>query len=332
MAILLSGVGGFIGFHVAKHLLARGETVVGVDNLNDYYTVSLKEARLERLMPEKGFTFRKLDIADRQALKNLFRDYKIDRIIHLAAQAGVRYSITNPDVYVSSNLLGHANMLEMARRHEVQHMVYASSSSVYGGNTKTPFSETDMTDDPVSFYGATKKSNELLSNSYARLYRVPLTGLRFFTVYGPWGRPDMAYWIFTEKLTGGQPLRIFNKGDMGRDFTYIDDIVDGVARAMDRSQVLTTDGVPHRVYNLGNDRPEELMTLVNELEAKLGVQGVKVFEEMQKGDVERTWADISRARKELGYEPKTSLGEGLRQFTDWYTNTWERSSQKTVSR
>ncbi|GGD17417.1 GDP-mannose 4,6-dehydratase [Aquisalinus flavus] len=332
MAILLSGAAGFIGSHVARCLLARGETVIGIDNLNSYYDVSLKQARLSQLMGDEKFTFHKIDIANRQALKTLFAKTHIDRIVHLAAQAGVRYSIENPDVYVSSNLQGHANMLELARRNQIRHMVYASSSSVYGGNTKTPFSEDDLTDDPVSFYGATKKSNELLSNSYAHLYRVPLTGLRFFTVYGPWGRPDMAYWIFTEKITSGQPLRIFNKGDMGRDFTYIDDIVDGVIRALDHSPVITTDGVPHRVYNLGNDSPEELMTMVSMIEEKLGTAAVKVFEEMQKGDVKRTWADISRARKELGYDPKITLEQGLSNFIDWYVGTWEQAGRKTVSR
>jgi len=331
MAILLSGAAGFIGSHVAHELLARGETVIGIDNLNGYYEVSLKQARLAQLMGHENFKFHKIDIADRQALKTLFAKTHIDRIVHLAAQAGVRYSIENPDVYVSSNLQGHANMLELARRNKIRHMVYASSSSVYGGNTKTPFSETDLTDDPVSFYGATKKSNELLSNSYAHLYRVPLTGLRFFTVYGPWGRPDMAYWIFTQKITSGQPLRIFNKGDMGRDFTYVDDIVDGVLRALDHSPVMDTDGVPHRVYNLGNDSPEELMTMVSLIEEKLGTSAVKVFEEMQKGDVQRTWADISRARKELGYDPKVTLSDGLSKFIDWYVGTWEQAGRKTVS-
>lgn len=331
MAILVSGVAGFIGYHVAEKLLAHGETVVGIDNLNAYYDVSLKEARLARLLPHENFSFTRLDIADRDALKALFAAHDIDRVIHLAAQAGVRYSIENPDAYVSSNLKGHANMLEMARRHCVRHMVYASSSSVYGGNTTIPFSEDHQTDDPVSFYGATKKSNELLSNSYARLYGLPLTGLRFFTVYGPWGRPDMAYWIFTEKISSGQPIRIFNKGDMGRDFTYVDDIVDGVLRALEKSPVLKKGNFPHRVYNLGNDQPEELMTLVSAIEAKLDISAVKVFEDMQKGDVERTWADISRARSELGYAPKVPLGEGLEKFLDWYVSTWEQACRKTVS-
>ena len=331
MAILVSGVAGFIGFHVAQALMARGQTVIGVDNLNDYYEVSLKQARLSRLTGNRQFTFARLDIADRAPLKALFASHRIDRIVHLAAQAGVRYSIENPDVYVASNLMGHANMLEMARRNDVRHMVYASSSSVYGGNTKTPFSEDDLTDDPVSFYGATKKSNELLSNSYARLYGTPLTGLRFFTVYGPWGRPDMAYWIFTEKMSGGQPIRIFNKGDMGRDFTYIDDIVDGVLRALDHSPALTATDVSHKVYNLGNDTPEQLMTLVDLIEAGLGVRAVKVFEEMQKGDVQYTWADISRARTDLGYAPKTPLATGIETFVNWYTGTWEQACRQTVS-
>lgn len=318
MTVLVTGAAGFIGFHVSKALLARGERVIGLDNLNDYYTPNLKQGRLAELAKEKRFAFHALDIADATALRAAVDGKGVNRIIHLAAQAGVRYSIENPSAYVSSNLIGHANMLELARHGDIRHMVYASSSSVYGGNTKTPFCETDMTDDPVSFYGATKKSNELLANSYARLYRTPLTGLRFFTVYGPWGRPDMAYWIFSDKILRGQPIRIFNHGKMGRDFTFISDIVAGVLAALDRSQVLTGGGVPHRVYNLGNDHPQALMELVELVEKFIGQSAEKIYEGMQKGDVERTWANIDRARDELGYVPRVSLSEGLEAFAQWY--------------
>ena len=318
MAILLTGVAGFIGFHTAAALLARGEDVIGIDNLNDYYDVRLKRGRLKELEDKQNFHFHQLDLGDIDGLKALARDKKIDRIIHLAAQAGVRYSIENPQAYVASILIGHSNILELARQLEVKHMVYASSSSVYGGNRKTPFSEADMTDDPVSFYGATKKSNELLSNSYARLYNIPLTGLRFFTVYGAWGRPDMAYWIFSEKITTGQSIRIFNNGRMGRDFTFVSDAVDGVLAALDKSAVLSGMPVPHRVYNIGNDHPEELMSLVQYVEQGMGQEADKVFEEMQKGDVVHTWADISRAKSELGYAPKVPLKEGIAEFANWY--------------
>ncbi|WP_031549797.1 NAD-dependent epimerase/dehydratase family protein [Parvularcula oceani] len=315
MRVLVTGTAGFIGSYVSSALLARGNEVLGVDNLNAYYDPALKEARLAALEGQPGFSFRKLDIAEDGALEAAAGAAGIDRIVHLAAQAGVRYSIENPSAYVRANLSGHARILEFARDHDIAHTVYASSSSVYGGNTKVPFSEDDVTDDPVSFYGATKKSDELLSNSYARLYGLPMTGLRFFTVYGPQGRPDMAYWIFSEKILKGEPIRLFNQGQMGRDFTYIDDIVAGVVAALDRPPSGTP---PHRVYNLGNDSPQELMEMVGLLERHLGREAEKRLEPMQAGDVERTWADISRARKELGYDPKTSLDEGLERFARWF--------------
>lgn len=317
MAVLVTGAAGFIGYHLTKALLARGDEVIGVDNMNSYYGLCLKAARLDQLNGLSGFTFVQGDIAE-GVLQNL--PVQPDRIVHLAAQAGVRYSIDNPAAYVHSNLVGHANILELARQIDCQKTLYASSSSIYGGNTKIPFDETDKTDDPVSLYGATKKSNELLSHSYSRLYRLPLTGLRFFTVYGPWGRPDMAYWLFTDKVLKGEPIRVFNQGKMGRDFTYIDDCVGGIIAALDSAPVPDGHGVPHRIYNLGNDSPEELMDMISLIEKHAGTEATKNFEPMQPGDVERTWANIDRARSELNYAPTTSLDEGLGQFVDWFKN------------
>ena len=314
MRILVTGAAGFIGAATSAALLDRGDEVVGVDNLNSYYPTALKRARLERLITRKGFSFHELDIADHAALTGAASG-AFDAIIHLAAQAGVRYSIENPFAYARSNLDGHLSLLELGRHKKVPHLVYASSSSVYGANTKTPFSETDRTDQPVSFYGATKKANEAMSSSYARLYSMPLTGLRFFTVYGPWGRPDMAYLIFTEKMLKGEPIEIFNEGRMGRDFTFVDDIVAGVLAAA--AHPPGADDAFHRVFNLGNDRPEELMTMVALLEKELGIEAKKVFKGMQKGDVERTWADITKARTLLGYDPKTSLADGIAQTIAW---------------
>lgn len=314
MRILVTGAAGFIGAATVAALLDRGDEVVGVDNLNSYYPAALKRARLERLAARKGFSFHELDIADYAALTGAAAG-GFDAIIHLAAQAGVRYSIENPFAYARSNLDGHLSLLELGRRKNVPHLVYASSSSVYGANTKTPFSEEDRTDQPVSFYGATKKADEAMSASYARLYSLPLTGLRFFTVYGPWGRPDMAYLIFTEKMLKGEPIEIFNQGRMGRDFTFIDDIVAGVLAATARPP--GAGDAFHRLFNLGNDRPEELMTLVALLEKELGIEARKVFTGMQKGDVERTWADISKARALLGYDPKISLAGGIATTIAW---------------
>ena len=312
--ILVTGAAGFIGAATATALLERGDEVVGIDNINDYYSTALKRARLSLLTPRKRFSFHQLDIADYAALAAAAAG-RFDAIIHLAAQAGVRYSIENPFAYARSNLDGHLSLLELGRRLGVPHLVYASSSSVYGANSKTPFAEDDRTDSPVSFYGATKKANEIMSASYARLYGLPLTGLRFFTVYGPWGRPDMAYLVFAEKMLKGEAIEIFNEGRMGRDFTYIDDIVKGVLAAAERPPA--AGDAFHRVFNLGNDRPEELMTLVALLEKELGVEAKKVFKGMQKGDVERTWADISKARRELGYDPKTSLANGIARTIAW---------------
>ncbi len=315
MSILVTGAAGFIGAYVSRALLARGEQVIGVDNLNDYYAPALKRARLDRFASDKGFSFREVDIADDAALCAAVKDEKIASIVHLAAQAGVRYSLENPFAYARSNLLGHLSVLELARSLSVGHLVYASSSSIYGANKSIPFKESDRTDDPVSLYGATKKADELMSASYARLYRISQTGLRFFTVYGPWGRPDMAYWIFTEKILKGEPIDVFNQGAMSRDFTYIDDIVDGVLSALDAPP--NAERGFHQVYNLGNDRPEKLMTLIELLENALGAKAEKNLMGMQDGDVERTWADISRARRELGYNPTVTLADGIERFIAW---------------
>ena len=320
--VLVTGAAGFIGYHVASALLARGETVYGIDALNDYYDPALKRGRLARLTDRARFTFRPGDIAEANALMP-FADAR--RIVHLAAQAGVRHSIDNPMAYVRSNLEGHARILEHARAVQATHTVYASSSSVYGGNTKVPFAEGDRTDDPVSFYGATKKANEALSRSYAHLYGLPLTGLRFFTVYGPWGRPDMAYFLFAEALRAGRPVRLFNEGRMARDFTYVDDIVAGVLAALDRPPSAEDGGgAPHRVFNLGNDEPQPLSALVEGIERHFGRTLDKTLAPMQPGDVERTWADIGLARSVLGYDPRTSLDEGLSRFARWFDEDWKR--------
>ncbi len=315
MSILITGAAGFIGSYVAHALLARGERVIGIDNLNNYYPVALKEARLERLKAKSAFTFHQIDIADFESLKDTVHNADVTAIVHLAAQAGVRYSIEAPFAYGHANLMGHLSVMELARTLRVNHLVYASSSSIYGANKEIPFSESHKTDAPQSLYGATKKADELMSASYASLYDLPQTGLRYFTVYGPWGRPDMAYWIFTEKMLKGEPIQIFNHGKMGRDFTFIDDIVSGTLAALDRPPG-KKEGF-HQVYNLGNDRPEKLMTLVEILEKELRITATKEMQGMQDGDVEQTWADITRARKELGYAPKVTLAEGLARFVEW---------------
>ena len=318
MTYLVTGAAGFIGFHTAKALLARGETVLGIDSVNDYYEVALKQARLAQLANEKNFTFAHVDIADHEALAAAISGHSITRIVHLAAQAGVRYSIDHPRAYVHSNVAGHLNILELARHiGRVEHMVYASSSSVYGGRTDTPFLETDRCDTPVSLYAATKKADELFSHTYSHLYGIPQTGLRFFTVYGPWGRPDMAYWTFTQKILAGKPLQLFNQGDMLRDFTYIDDIVDGILRIVTRGHVRPMD-VPHAVYNIGNNRPERLDHFVDVLEKVIGKKAVREYLPMQPGDVPATFADISAIHSDYGFEPTTDIGEGLSRFVGWY--------------
>ncbi len=315
--ILVTGAAGFIGMHVIERLLGSGYAVVGVDNLNDYYEVSLKEARLARLAENPRFSFYRLDIADVKVLMDVFAKEPPERVIHLAAQPGVRYSLEHPEAYVRSNLVGFAYVLEACRHYSVQHLLYASSSSVYGANKKSPFSESDFVDHPVSFYAATKKSNELMAYSYAHLYGFPCTGLRFFTVYGPWGRPDMAYFSFTRNILAGQPIRIFNHGNMKRDFTCIDDIVDGVLRVLDVPPVADTDGVRHAVMNIGNDHPVRLGDFVDTLESLLGIRAIREMCGMQPGDVVSTHADITALRA-LGYRPATSLKDGLAVFVDWY--------------
>ncbi len=316
MAILLTGAAGFIGMHVAEALLMRGESVIGVDNVNDYYDVALKEARLARLLGHEDFRLERLDIADEGALMPLAAG--VDRVIHLAAQAGVRYSLTNPGAYERANLAGHLNVLEFARSlgNGLTQLVYASSSSVYGGNTKLPFSVDDQVDNPVSLYAATKKADELMSHAYSHTYGLPQTGLRFFTVYGPWGRPDMSAYIFTSKILAGEPILVFNHGDMQRDFTYIDDIVAGVMAALDLPPV--ADGPLHRVYNLGNHRSEPLMRFIGLIEQALGQKAEIDFQPMQPGDVQATYADIDATQRDLGFQPSTTIDEGIPKFVAWY--------------
>ena len=315
MRVLLTGAAGFIGSHVTMRLLEDGHVVLGIDDLNDYYDPALKRARLARFRDDPGFSFERLDLAEHEAVLRLGRSFGPEVIVHLAAQAGVRHSLAAPFAYSRSNLTGHLAVLELAKAIAPRHLVYASSSSVYGANDRVPFSEDDRVDRQLSLYGATKKANETLASTYARLYRVPTTGLRFFTAYGPWGRPDMAYWIFTEKMLAGEEIQIFNHGRMARDFTYVDDIVSGVVLAA--AHPPGAEDAFHRVFNLGSASPEDLMTLVDVIETKLGVTAKKVFAEMQKGDVERTWADISLARSVLGYDPRTSLVEGIEKTLAW---------------
>ena len=316
MSILVTGAAGFIGFHVARMFLDRGERVVGIDNLNDYYDVSLKEARLARLREYHNFSFAKLDIADRDQIFDLVESHPDLRdVIHLAAQAGVRYSLQDPFCYIDANVMGTLVMLEAVRRvRGLRGMVYASSSSVYGANTKQPFSVGDPVEHPVSLYGATKRSCELIAESYTRLYGLPLTGLRFFTVYGPWGRPDMAAYLFTRAILAGEPIQVFNEGRMARDFTYIDDIVAGIGAAADRPAAIGE----HRIYNLGNHRPEQLLDFIGVLERLLGRTAIKRLLPMQLGDVPASYADIETARRDLGFEPRVTIETGLAAFVEWY--------------
>jgi UDP-glucuronate 4-epimerase len=320
MSILLTGAAGFIGFHVAKALLERGERVLGIDNLNEYYDVRLKEARLSELRQFPNFSFSKLDVADREGIFAIIARHKnLRSIIHLAAQAGVRYSLVNPYAYTDANVTGTLVMLEAARRIDnLTTITYASSSSVYGGNKKQPFSVEDRVDQPVSLYAATKRSCELIAHTYSHLYGLPATGLRFFTVYGPWGRPDMAAYLFTRAILAGEPIKVFNEGRMARDFTYIDDIVAGTLAAHDRPPAKRADGVPHRIYNLGNHRPEKLLDFIAVLERLLGRTAVKELLPLQPGDVPESFADIEASRHDLGFEPKTTIETGLARFVEWY--------------
>lgn len=318
MTIVVTGAAGFIGAHLCTALVQQGKEVVGIDNLNPYYTPDLKRARLAQLSDHRAFTFHELDICDIAQLDELgVRDIKT--VVHLAAQAGVRYSIDNPRAYIQSNLVGHAEVLEYCRQSEgLDHLIYASSSSVYGGNMKIPFSESDSVDRPVSLYAATKKADELMSHAYAHLYGIPQTGLRFFTVYGPWGRPDMAYWSFTEAILKGEPIRIFNKGDMRRDFTYIDDVVGGMLNIIEQGPKLVETGAPARVYNIGNNTPVPLMEMIEVLEQALGLQAQKEFVPMQMGDVKQTYADIDALQRDYGFAPATPIATGLPRFVEWY--------------
>ncbi|MEP6503883.1 MAG: NAD-dependent epimerase [Betaproteobacteria bacterium] len=336
MNVLVTGAAGFIGMHVVQRLAARGDVVVGIDNLNSYYEPALKEARLARLDGLPGFRFEKLDIVDKPALDALFGREKFDAVVHLAAQAGVRYSIDNPLAYGDSNLSGFLNVLESCRRHPVAHLVYASSSSVYGGNAKMPFSESDSVDHPVSLYAATKKANELMAHAYSHLYAIPTTGLRFFTVYGPWGRPDMAYFSFTRDMLDGTPIAVFNDGRMLRDFTYIDDIVDGVVAVLDKPATPDPDfdpmapgagsaRAPYRVFNIGNQDPVALGEFIATIERALGVEAIKQYKPMQPGDVVATHADVAALTAWTGVVPRTSLSVGIGQFVEWFKRYYGRT-------
>ncbi|RJX36303.1 MAG: NAD-dependent epimerase [Desulfurivibrio sp.] len=326
---LITGAAGFIGFFLAKRLLADGMEVVGLDNLNDYYDPALKKSRLAQLTPQRGFAFVHLDLADRRAVAELFSRHRFDAVVNLAAQAGVRYSLENPHSYVDSNVVGFVNILEGCRHHGVKHLVFASSSSVYGGNTRMPFSVHDNVDHPVSLYAATKKANELMAHTYSHLYGLPATGLRFFTVYGPWGRPDMAYFLFTKAILAGHPIKVFNFGKMKRDFTYIDDIVEGVQRVIHRIPTAdpswdrdnpdpATSYCPYRIYNIGNNQQEDLMRFIEVLEDCLGKKAEKEFLPMQNGDVPATYANVDDLVRDVGFKPTTTIEQGLRSFVEWY--------------
>jgi len=334
--ILVTGAAGFIGYFLSKRLLDMGCGVVGIDNLNDYYDVSLKLARLKLLEPFERFTFYKIDLADKPAIDRLFAGEKFDIVVNLAAQAGVRYSITNPEAYINSNIVGFFNILEACRHNPVEHLVFASSSSVYGTNKKVPYSTDDKVDNPVSLYAATKKSNELMAHAYSKLYKIPSTGLRFFTVYGPMGRPDMAYFSFTDKMVRGEKIQIFNYGDMKRDFTYIDDIVTGVVNVMGKVPDETEDGAPYKIYNIGNNKPEDLLCFVETLEKCLMREGVinkpaeKEFLPMQPGDVYQTYADVDDLVRDFNFKPDTDLGEGLSRFIKWYIDYYKLDKKEAM--
>jgi UDP-glucuronate 4-epimerase len=336
MKILVTGAAGFIGSFTAQRLLARGDEVVGLDNLSDYYDVNLKKARLARLEQRPGFRFVRLDLADRDGMEKLFHAERFDRVVHLAAQAGVRYSITHPHTYVESNVTGTLHVLEGCRHNGVQHLVYASTSSVYGANTTMPFSVSHNVDHPLSLYAATKKSNELMAHTYASLYGLPVTGLRFFTVYGPWGRPDMALFQFTKNILAGEPIDVFNYGNHKRDFTYVEDIVEGVVRALDHVATPDPDwdaaapdpscsNVPYRLYNIGNSRPVELMHYIEVLEQCLGRKAEKNLLPLQLGDVPDTWADVGALVDAVGYQPATTVEVGVSRFVDWYLDYYQVS-------
>ncbi|MGC2084925.1 MAG: NAD-dependent epimerase [Bradyrhizobium sp.] len=327
--VLVTGAGGFIGFHVTQRLLAEGRQVVGIDSINNYYDPKLKETRLAMLTSQPGFSFKKLDLADRAAMKALFAEHRFPAVVHLAAQAGVRYSLENPHAYVDANLEGFINVLEGCRHNDCKHLLFASSSSVYGANTKLPFSVKDNVDHPISLYAATKKANELMAHSYSHLYRLPTTGLRFFTVYGPWGRPDMAMFIFAKAILAGQPVKLFNHGRMRRDFTYVDDVVQAVVRLIGRPPQGNPDWngdlpdpgtskAPWMVYNIGNNHPEDLMHVISLLEKEFGRAAVKDMLPMQPGDVEATYADVADLERDIGFKPATPIEDGIARFAKWY--------------
>ena len=337
MTILVTGAAGFIGYHTCQHLLQRGDKVVGIDNINDYYDVSLKYARLKQLEQSensRNFEFRKLDLVDRDGLTALFKEFKFEKVVNLAAQAGVRYAAINPYAYVDSNIVGFVNILECCRHNNVAHLVYASSSSVYGANESLPFSEHDNVDHPLSLYAASKKANELMAHTYSNLYGLPTTGLRFFTVYGPWGRPDMALFLFARNILAGEPIDVFNFGKHKRDFTYVTDIVEGIVRVLDHnaesdpswsgaSPDPATSKAPWRVYNIGNNSPVDLMDYIETLEKRLGKQAEKNFKPLQPGDVPDTYADVTALVNDLGYKPSTSVEEGIGHFVDWYQEYYD---------
>lgn len=333
MKILITGAAGFIGFHLAKRLLNDGYQVYGIDNLNDYYNVNLKYARLEQLKHNADFIFQRLDLVDRANILQLFQDHKFDYVVNLAAQAGVRYSLKNPYTYIDSNITGFVNLLEGCRNSNIQHLIFASSSSVYGANTKIPFSITDSVDHPVSLYAATKKSNELIAHSYSHLYGIPTTGLRFFTVYGAWGRPDMAYFKFVKAIAEGTPIEVYNFGKMQRDFTFIDDIIEGVVRVMTKIPTANADSslnsnAAYKLYNIGNNNPVELLHFIEIIEQLLDRSAIKKFLPMQPGDVPRTYADVDDLTQDVGFKPETSLEKGLSQFVQWYREFYDTLHSK----
>ncbi|WP_139491602.1 NAD-dependent epimerase [Brevibacillus dissolubilis] len=334
--VFITGSAGFIGFHLSNRLLAEGYEVHGLDNLNDYYDVNLKKARLAQLQEKPGFTFYQMNLEDAEAINAIFAEHKFDTVINLAAQAGVRYSLVNPRAYIDANIVGFMNILEACRHNQVGHLIYASSSSVYGANTKMPFSVHHNVDHPVSLYAATKKSNELMAHTYSHLYGLPTTGLRFFTVYGPWGRPDMALFLFTKAILEGKPIQVFNNGLMQRDFTFVDDIVEGIARLLKKKAAPNplwtgdapdpgTSYAPYKIYNIGNNNPVQLMKFINVLEDKLGKEAIKEFLPLQAGDVPATYADVDDLMNDVGFKPVTSIEDGIGKFVDWYQSFYGRA-------
>lgn len=329
MRVLITGAAGFVGYHLAERLLADRVQVYGIDNLNDYYDVNLKKARLQRLQSHPEFTFQRLDLSDRPGIAALFQEQAFDAVVHLAAQAGVRYSLTNPHAYVDSNLVGFVNILEGCRYRQVPHLVFASSSSVYGANRKIPFSTTDNVDHPISLYAATKKANELMAYTYSHLYHLPITGLRFFTVYGPWGRPDMAYFKFVKAIDQGQPIDVYNFGEMQRDFTYVDDVIEGVVRVMHRPPICSDQSqpemhqVPYKLYNIGNNQPVTLKRFIEVIETAVGQEAKKNFLPMQPGDVPATYADVDDLMQDVGFKPSTSIEVGIDRFVQWYRDYYK---------